>query len=93
MTAGLGEGLYDLLDVVHARATARDVARLVIAGQSVVEEGRVLGIDLPRIERELAAQLAAAAPGLVEGRAILRKYQEGLRRFYLEGRHKAGSRG
>lgn len=93
ITADLGEGLFDLMDIVHARATARDVARLVIGGRTVAAEGRVLGIDLPGIERELAAQLSAAAPGLAEGRALLLKLQEGLRRFYREGRHKAGSRG
>ena len=92
ITADLADGLFDPLTVIHARATARDVARLVIGGRTIVGEGRVLGLDLPAIERELTAQLAAATPSLAEGRPLLLQFQEGLRRFYTEGRHKAGSR-
>jgi cytosine/adenosine deaminase-related metal-dependent hydrolase len=93
ITADLGQGLFEPLNIVHARATARDLVRLVIAGRTVVAHGRVLGLALPGIERELAAQLASAAPGLVEGRPLLLEFQEGLRRFYQEGRHKTGSHG
>lgn len=87
ITADLAEGLYDPLEIMHCRASAADVAKLVINGRTIVDGGRILGIDLPAIEHELKAQLSAAAPALAAGQPLLAQYQDGLRRFYQEGRH------
>lgn len=91
ITADLMEGLYCPLDMLHGRASATDVAKLVINGRTIADGGHVLGIDLPAIEHELRAQLSAAAPALAAGQPLLAQYQDGLRRFYQEGRHIASS--
>jgi 5-methylthioadenosine/S-adenosylhomocysteine deaminase len=41
------------------RATARHVRELIVAGRSVVREGKVLGIDFPAMSGELIARLRA----------------------------------
>jgi cytosine/adenosine deaminase-related metal-dependent hydrolase len=64
----------DPVDLVFARATARHISELIIAGRTVVKDRRVLGIDLDAARREVllrmradwaaAASLAAALPHL-----------------------------
>ena len=62
------------LDLLFARSTARHIKELIVAGRSIVKDGRVLGIDLPAMNEDLHARfrhgiagnatLAAALPGL-----------------------------
>ena len=47
----------DPLDLLFARITARHVRELIVAGQLVVRDGRVLGVDYPAMRDELMAQL------------------------------------
>ena len=47
----------DPLDLLFARATARHVQELLIAGRSVVRDGSVLGVDYPAMRQELLARL------------------------------------
>jgi cytosine/adenosine deaminase-related metal-dependent hydrolase len=64
----------DPLDLVFARSTARHIKELIVAGKSIVRDGRVLGIDFPAMREDLLARfrhgiaqnatLAAALPEL-----------------------------
>ena len=64
----------DPLDLLFARATARHIKELIVAGTSIVRDGRVLGIDYPALQEDLLARfrhgmaqnagLAAALPAL-----------------------------
>lgn len=87
MTEDLIEGLCDLEDVFFARASARHVRGLIVAGNEVVRDGIVLGVDEPAIAAELLAQARASADELRDARPLLRRYQSALRRFYLDGGH------
>jgi cytosine/adenosine deaminase-related metal-dependent hydrolase len=64
----------DPLDLLFARSTARHIKELIVAGKTVARDGRVTGIDLPSMNRDLHARfrhgiaqngaLAAALPHL-----------------------------
>ena len=70
---GCGADL-DPLDLLFARCTARHIKELIVAGRSVVRDGRVFGIDWPAMNQDLLARfrhgiaqdatLAAALPEL-----------------------------
>ncbi len=47
------------VDLVFARATAAHVARLFVAGQEVVRDGRLIRVDLDAVEGELRVQYRA----------------------------------
>jgi cytosine/adenosine deaminase-related metal-dependent hydrolase len=70
------------------RARQEHIDSVYCAGRAIVSEGRVLGIDQEMIEKELAKQLAAAAPDLVKLQPLLRRFQLGLERFYASGGHR-----
>jgi cytosine/adenosine deaminase-related metal-dependent hydrolase len=56
----------DPLDLLFARATARHIKEVIVAGRPIVRDGRVLGIDLPAMQEELLARfrhgMAQSAP-------------------------------
>lgn len=64
----------DPLDLLFARSTARHIKELIVAGKTIVRDGRVLGIDHAAMNEELLARfrhgiagnamLAAALPDL-----------------------------
>jgi len=90
ITRDLGPNLYELPEVLHARARASDVRSLIVAGREIVADGRVRGIDLDSVERELGAQLRTHAEGMAQFRPLLLRYQAALERFYRGGGHLKG---
>jgi len=64
----------DPLDLLFARSSARHVKELIVAGKTIVRDGRVIGIDHPAMNQDLLARfrggmaqnasLAAALPDL-----------------------------
>ena len=60
----------DPLDLLFARTTARHVHELIVAGRSVVRDGRVLGVDYPAMRDDL---YGAAAVGDGANTARLRR--------------------
>ena len=87
MASDLSDGLYDPLEVLQARGSGRLVCDLIVGGRQVVSGGKVVGIDEEAVTRELHRDLVAATPALRNGRALLSKYQEALKRYYLGGCH------
>jgi cytosine/adenosine deaminase-related metal-dependent hydrolase len=47
----------DPLDLVFARATARHIRELIVAGRSIVRDGRVTGVELAALRKELLLRL------------------------------------
>ncbi|WP_421996428.1 amidohydrolase family protein [Reyranella sp.] len=72
------EGTVAEQDLFLTRASARHVADLVVAGRPVVRDGRLTGIDLDGLVRELARQ-ARAAPGGDEAQHFMAWHKAGLR--------------
>jgi cytosine/adenosine deaminase-related metal-dependent hydrolase len=68
------DGLRDDLDplnLMFARATARHIREVIVDGRSVVQDQRVLGIDLPAARREVLAQMRSGAESLAPLAAAL----------------------
>jgi cytosine/adenosine deaminase-related metal-dependent hydrolase len=87
LAADLYESLDDPFATFFTRARKEHVESVYAAGRKIVDGGRVIGIDEDALQRELAAQLAVAAPALAELKPLLGRFQEGLRRFYTSGGH------
>jgi cytosine/adenosine deaminase-related metal-dependent hydrolase len=49
----------DPLDLLFARATARQIREVIVAGRSIVRDGRTTGIDFPVMRAELMNRLRA----------------------------------
>ena len=71
----------DPLDLLFARTTARHIREMIVAGRTIVHDGRVLGVDYPAMREDLLARLRsnlstefAAALGELEG-AIRREFE------------------
>ena len=58
----------DPRDILFARCNARHIRELIIAGKSVVRDGRVPGVDLPALRDELMARLRA---GIAQSRSFV----------------------
>jgi cytosine/adenosine deaminase-related metal-dependent hydrolase len=69
------------------RATRADVRELVVAGNHVVRDGKLVGIDLASAQAELDAQVRVGAGDARAWREVARRYAEGLRAFYAAGLH------
>jgi cytosine/adenosine deaminase-related metal-dependent hydrolase len=73
----------DPRDLLFARAKARHIRELIVAGRTVVRDGKILGIDFPAMTGELIARLrstmatnAAFAAALLDlERAIVTHYE------------------
>jgi cytosine/adenosine deaminase-related metal-dependent hydrolase len=81
------DGMIDPLELVLTRATARHVKSLYVAGREIVRDGRVLGVDLPAIEREVIAQARRHAERMRGLKPVLERSQATLKRFYVGGGH------
>jgi cytosine/adenosine deaminase-related metal-dependent hydrolase len=57
----------DPCDLLFARANARHVDELIVAGKSIVRDGRMTGVDLPALKSELLARLRA---GMAQNRGL-----------------------
>jgi cytosine/adenosine deaminase-related metal-dependent hydrolase len=61
----------DPVDLVFARATARDIHELIVAGRTIVQDHRVLGIDLEAARREVILRMRAGQPAMASFAAAL----------------------
>jgi cytosine/adenosine deaminase-related metal-dependent hydrolase len=61
----------DPVDIVFSRATARHMRELIVAGRTVVRDGRVLGIDLEAARREVMLRMRAGQPAMATFAAAL----------------------
>jgi cytosine/adenosine deaminase-related metal-dependent hydrolase len=54
----------DPVNLVFARATARHISELIVAGRTIVKDRRVLGIDLDAARREVILRMRAGQPAM-----------------------------
>jgi cytosine/adenosine deaminase-related metal-dependent hydrolase len=47
----------DPINLLFSRATARHIDELIVAGRTVVKQGRVLGVDLPAARHDILSQM------------------------------------
>ena len=84
------EGMVDELEMVLTRACNRFVARVYVAGREIVRDGRVLGIDMEAVEKELLAQARAQRPHMDAIRPVLERSQATLAELFSSGAHRKG---
>ena len=72
--------------LIH-RATKQHIARMLVAGREIVRDGRVLGVDLPGIERELDSQVRAGADEFRSWQQVSTRIRDRMHEFYAAGLH------
>jgi cytosine/adenosine deaminase-related metal-dependent hydrolase len=87
MAADVLEGAASELDVILTRGRKEHVRTLMVAGRTVVENGRVCSVDLAALESELLTQARAAWPAALEATGLRRRYHAALADFYRRGCH------
>jgi len=87
MTRDAIDDVCDETEVVLARAMQEHVRALVVAGRTVIADGKLAGLDLRAAERELTAAARRHGPALAAQHPTLGAFQDGLRRFYRSGGH------
>ena len=74
----------DPRDLLLARASAAHVAELLVAGRTVVDGGRVTGVDLPAVEDELRARYRASMGKTAAFRAAFAAIEPRIAAFYRD---------
>jgi cytosine/adenosine deaminase-related metal-dependent hydrolase len=82
------EGFADELDMVLTRASNRFVDRVYVAGCEIVRKGKVLGINLDEVEKEVVAQAQAGRKYMQTIRPVLQRSQATLDAFFRGGGHR-----
>ena len=80
----------DEASLLAHRAAGRPIAGLVVAGRQVVQGGTVLGVDLPGIEQELAAQVQHGAGEFKSWQQVCGRIRARMAGFYAAGLHRCG---
>jgi len=73
----------DSLDLLFARATKRHLRELIVAGRSVVKDGRLAGVDLPAAQVELRALFRAGMPERAGLWAAMPGFEAAIQKHYL----------
>jgi hypothetical protein len=63
------------------------IEAVIVAGRCIVKDRNVTGFDLAAASKELKAQAAGHGDKLRALRPLLKRYQQGLKNFYLSGGH------
>jgi cytosine/adenosine deaminase-related metal-dependent hydrolase len=79
---GLREDL-EPINILFSRATARQIRELIVAGRSIVKDGRVAGIDLPVIRREVLSQMRSGIARNATLVSALSALDSAIARHYL----------
>jgi hypothetical protein len=72
----------DLLELVLARATKRDIQQLIVGGRTVVRDARCSSVDLPTLEAALTAEARASAQRHPADAAAIERLRGALRTHY-----------
>lgn len=72
----------EVLDLVVARATKRDIQQLIVGGRSVVHERRCRTVDLPALEAALIADARAAQQAQPADAAAIERLRGALGEHY-----------
>jgi cytosine/adenosine deaminase-related metal-dependent hydrolase len=75
------------IDMLFSRATARHIREVIVAGRTIVKDGRVLGVDLPMIRGEVLSRMRS---GIKENTALisaLSALDDAIARHYVTDSH------
>jgi cytosine/adenosine deaminase-related metal-dependent hydrolase len=80
-------GTVDPLDLLLARASARHIRRVIVAGREIVRDGMLTGVDFAALEGQLLAEARRQAGAMAALRPLVRRQQERLRGHFaaMEG--------
>ena len=92
MAADLVDDSIDPTELLLTRMSKRHVRSLVVAGRTIVQEGRCVSVDLPGLQAELLAEARAGRAAARPDTARIARLQTAIRRFYACGCH-AGRQG
>jgi hypothetical protein len=68
----------DPMDLVFSRVTARHMHELIVAGRTIVRDGRVLGIDLEAARKEVMLRMRSGQPAMASFAAALSQLDRAL---------------
>ncbi|GBL46392.1 S-adenosylhomocysteine deaminase [Sulfuriferula multivorans] len=77
----------EVFDFVLARASAQHISKVIVAGNTIVDNGRLTGIDYPSMMNELLAELRANIDPHDTWRRTVQELDLALKPFYLRGHH------
>jgi cytosine/adenosine deaminase-related metal-dependent hydrolase len=77
----------DDLPLVLARAGSRHIKGLYVAGRLLVSNGRLTGVDLPALEKEMQSQLRQGLEQFNDWQRTVLRMRASLTRFYASGMH------
>jgi hypothetical protein len=72
------------VDLLFARATMAQVARLIVAGREIVRDGRLTRVDLDATQAALRESYRAKMPAKAPFLAAWDSLEAGAARFYQE---------
>lgn len=91
MSADMVADALDPIDLLLTRMTKRHLRRLVVAGRTVVEDGRCVTVDLPALEADLLGEARAGWAAAPPDTARTHRLQTAMRRFYACGCHEGAT--
>jgi len=87
LTEDLVLEMTDLSRLLLARMTAARVSDLMVAGEAVLADRRLVNVDFEAAQQELRAQSAAASEDLAERHRKADCMREAIRAYYAAGAH------
>ena len=87
LAGDVADGACDEIALIVARASARHVRRVLVAGRVIVDDGRAVGVDEAAVADEVASICRASAAEIAEALPTVRAHQDGLAAFYRSGGH------
>jgi cytosine/adenosine deaminase-related metal-dependent hydrolase len=85
------DGMTAEQDGLLTRASNRHIRHVFVAGRQVVRDGRVLGVDMEAVEKEVLAQAHAAGARMRELKPVMDRSIATLDKFYRAGNHARSS--
>lgn len=92
MTKDMVPDICDAADVVLARGAVHQVESLWVAGNQIVANGKVLGIDEAALTADICAAVQVQAKRVYSLQPLTQRYQRALQQFYAQGLHRATER-
>ena len=72
----------DPINMLFSRATARHIREVIVGGRSIARDGRILGIDLPAVRREVLSQMRSGMAKNATFVSALSTLNEAVARHY-----------
>ena len=75
------------INMLFSRATARHIRELIVAGRTIVRDGRATGVDRPAIRHEVLSQMRSGMAGNATLLSALSALDQAVARHYLPEPH------